>query len=120
MRYAPWIAAASLALMSTASAQTEGDAAKGKVLYTTCVACHGPNGEGNEQLNSPSLIGLQDWYIIRQLNNFKEGIRGGDPRDIYGAQMRPMAMTLPDEQSVADVTAYIVSLNDKPEGGDGP
>ncbi|MDX1569765.1 MAG: c-type cytochrome [Xanthomonadales bacterium] len=99
-------------LMAGAAAHAEGDPAKGKVLYTTCQACHGAKAEGNEQLNAPALTGLQDWYIIRQLKNFKEGIRGSNPEDIYGAQMRPMAMTLPDDQAIEDVTAYILTLGE--------
>ena len=94
------------------AAQAEGNAAKGKTLYTTCAACHGVNAEGNPALNSPALTGLQDWYMVRQLKNFKEGIRGGNPKDTFGAQMRPMAMTLPDEQAMEDVVAYILTLAD--------
>ena len=53
---------------------------------------------------------LQDWYMERQLKHFKEGIRGTDPKDIFGQQMRPMAMTLADDQAILDVIAYIMSL----------
>ncbi len=61
-------------------------------------------------LNSPQLANLQDWYILRQLKNFKEGVRGSHPKDTYGSQMRPMSMTLIDEQAMKDVAAYINSL----------
>ena len=76
----------------------------------TCIACHGADGNGNQALNAPSLIGLQDWYILRQLNNFKGGVRGTHPQDVYGQTMRPMSMILPDEKAMKDVTAYILSL----------
>jgi len=89
---------------------TNGDAAKGKTLYQTCVACHGAAGEGNKALNSPSIKGLPDWYLVRQLQNFKAGVRGAHAKDMYGAQMRPMAGTLADEKAILDVTAYIKSL----------
>ncbi len=92
------------------SATLGGNADKGKALYSTCLACHGMQGEGNESLNAPPLATLQDWYIARQLQNFKAGIRGTDPKDAFGAQMRPMAMVLPDDQAIKDVSAYIVSL----------
>ncbi len=91
-------------------ATLDGDAGKGKALYGTCVACHGAKGEGNEALNAPPLSMLQDWYLVRQLANFKAGIRGADPKDAYGAQMRPMAMILADEQAIKDVSAHIVTL----------
>lgn len=87
-----------------------GDAAKGKGLYVTCTACHGAKGEGNQALNAPKLSTLPSWYLVRQLQNFKAGVRGADPKDTYGAQMRPMSMTLADDQAIKDVVAYIKSL----------
>jgi len=87
-----------------------GDAAKGKALYATCAACHGANGKGNPALKGPNLTLQQDWYVVRQLKNFKEGIRGSDPKDVWGMQMRPMASMLADDQAMKDVAAYIVSL----------
>lgn len=103
--------AISLAAFSMSlSAVAAGDKVKGKTLYTTCMACHGAKAEGNKALNAPKLTGLQGWYLERQLKNFKEGIRGAHPKDVYGAQMRPMAMTLADDKAIEDVVAYIESL----------
>ena len=87
-----------------------GDAQAGKSSYAVCVTCHGANGEGKEALNAPKIAGLPDWYVIRQLNNFKNGIRGVHAKDIYGQQMRPMAMTLANDEAVRNVTAYLASL----------
>ncbi|MDT8399108.1 MAG: c-type cytochrome [Pseudomonadales bacterium] len=98
-----------LAALSS-GAMAAGDAARGKTLYATCGACHGPNGEGMQALNAPALAGQADWYIIRQLQNFKSGIRGTNPKDIFGMQMAPMAMTLPNDQAMEDVAAYIKTL----------
>ena len=92
------------------TALAAGDAAKGKTLYATCLACHGANGEGNKALNAPRLAGQEEWYVARQLKNFKDGIRGADANDIYGQQMRPMAQILADDQAIADVAAYIATL----------
>lgn len=88
-----------------------GDAAKGKALYATCAACHGANGKGNPALKGPNLTLQQDWYTVRQLKNFKEGVRGSDPKDVQGMQMRPMASMLADDQAMKDVAAYITTLN---------
>jgi cytochrome c553 len=87
-----------------------GDPVKGKALFATCGACHGANAEGMEALNAPRLAGQEEWYTIRQLQNFKSGARGSNPKDTYGMQMAPMAQTLPDDQAMADVAAYIKSL----------
>lgn len=91
-------------------AQAEGNVTTGKALFAPCAACHGQTGEGNPALNAPALAGQADWYIVRQLQHFKAGIRGTAPGDTFGMQMRPMAMTLATDQAVADVAAYIASL----------
>ncbi|MBK1878550.1 c-type cytochrome [Pelagicoccus mobilis] len=88
-----------------------GNPETGKALYMTCQACHGADGKGNDLLNAPSLLGQHDWYHVAQLKKFKDGIRGGNPADITGSQMRPMAMTLANDQAVKDVVAYIQTLN---------
>jgi len=98
-------------LKSPASPPTiKGDAAAGKAAYAICASCHGANGEGNKALNAPAIAGQNDWYIVRQLYNFKNGIRGADPKDSYGQQMRPMAMTLPNEAAINNIAAYISTL----------
>ena len=86
-----------------------GDASAGKAAYGTCVACHGANGEGNQALNAPKLGGLQDWYVARQLKNFKTGVRGAHAEDTFGKMMAPMAMAL-DDAAVNNVAAYIATL----------
>ena len=95
---------------TTAAYAADGDAEKGKVLFTVCMACHGEDGEGNAVLNAPATGGQDEWYVIRQLNNFRAGVRGAHADDIFGAQMRPMALTLVDEQAVIDVAAYVATL----------
>ena len=87
-----------------------GDATRGKTLFAPCTACHGPDAAGNPLVHAPPLNHASDWYLLAQLKKFKEGIRGGNPADIEGAQMRPMANTLPDEQAMKDVVAHIVAL----------
>ncbi len=87
-----------------------GDAARGKTLYATCGACHGPKGAGMRSLNAPDLTHMQDWYLRNQLDNFKSGVRGSNPKDAQGALMAPMAKTLVDDQAVSDVIAYILTL----------
>jgi cytochrome c oxidase subunit 2 len=87
-----------------------GDAEAGKALYEPCIACHGPNAEGMPALNSPGLAGQSESYLMRQLWDFKKGNRGAAEGDTIGAQMRPMAMALPDGQAIANLAAYLASL----------
>ena len=87
-----------------------GNVEAGKQLYITCSACHGADGKGIEVMNSPNLTIQQDWYLVRQLQNYKSGLRAYDPTDIYGQQMKPMAMLLPDNIAINDVVAYINTL----------
>lgn len=93
------------------AATVTGDTAAGKTAYAVCAACHGAAGEGNEQLGAPRLAGQSDWYLVRQINNFNKGLRGYDPKDTYGGQMKPMAATLTSEQAIDDVVAYIHTLD---------
>ncbi len=88
-----------------------GDPARGEPLYAVCASCHGVDGSGEQVLGGPSLRHSSDWYLLRQLHNFKSGIRGGNPRDVQGVMMRPFATVLVDEQAMKDVVAYIMTLN---------
>lgn len=87
-----------------------GDAGRGQAAYAVCLACHGADGMGNEQLKAPPIARQGDWYLVAQLEKFKSGQRGAGTGDVTGMQMRGMAATLPDEQAVRDVTAYIRTL----------
>ena len=95
-------------LISTAFA--EGDPVKGQEIYRTCEACHGTNGEGLQATNSPKLAGLHDWYLVGQLQKFRSGLRGSNPKDIFGVQMASVAKNLTSEEAIEDVAAYIVTL----------
>jgi cytochrome c oxidase subunit II len=95
-------------------AQVAGDAEAGKPLFAVCAACHGAQAEGNLAMNAPKLSGQGDWYLRRQLNNFKHGARGAHDKDLYGKQMAPMAATLADDAAVNNVVAYIKTLPDNP------
>ena len=89
-----------------------GDTKNGKAVYNMiCGACHGPGGVGNKALNAPGLVGLNDWYLEKQFLSFKNGERGSHPEDTFGAQMAAMSGTLPSEEALSDVIAYISSQN---------
>jgi cytochrome c oxidase subunit 2 len=75
-----------------------------------CAYCHGADGQGIEAMKAPRAAGINDWYLERQLQNFKTGVRGEHPTDHYGKQMTLMAEILQDDQAVKDVVAYLNTL----------
>jgi cytochrome c553 len=81
----------------------EGDVTRGRSLYVTCESCHGAKGEGNQAIGAPALAARTDWYLVTQLQNYQTGVRDN-------AQMRAIAATLPDQQAIDDVVAYINTL----------
>jgi cytochrome c oxidase subunit 2 len=87
-----------------------GDAERGRQYFQTCSICHGDRGEGRWGTNAPRLAGMSDWYLVRQLENFKGRVRGGHPNDIYGDQMYMMANVLSAPNAINDVVAYINTL----------
>lgn len=92
-----------------------GNVEKGRMQYASCAACHGANGEGIAALGAPSLIGVNDWYLVTQMKNFRDGIRGGSPGDTYGAQMRAASQVFPGDQAINDIVSYISTLRTKQE-----
>lgn len=91
-------------------------AVEGAVLRTgsnyyqsKCGACHGARAEGNPALFAPRLAGLDADYLARQYRNFAAGLRGTEPADRYGRQMRLMATALPGEAELRDVLGFIAA-----------
>jgi cytochrome c oxidase subunit 2 len=108
-RISSWAGAFALAAAAT-QACAAGDPVRGQGLYAVCSTCHGEKGEGLQEMNAPALAGREAWYLARQLENFKSGVRGAHPDDVYGRQMAPMAQILADSQAIDDVVAYLASL----------
>lgn len=95
---------------SAASATIDGDVASGQKHYNICAYCHGKDGMGIQAMNAPRAAGMSDWYMARQIQNFKDDVRGGHLQDYYGKQMGFMGDNLHDEQAINDVIAYINTL----------
>lgn len=87
-----------------------GDAVMGRAHYAVCMGCHGLKGEGNPALRAPAHKPLEDWYALEQLKKFKDGRRGVHPEDVWGKTMVPILATLPNEEAMRDVIAYMRSL----------
>ncbi len=93
-----------------APATVTGNATKGQSIFVTCKSCHGLAGQGIWSMNAPRLSGTNDWYLARQLEHYKTGIRGAHPADLYGKQMNLMSGVLRSDQAIKDVVAYINTL----------
>jgi len=102
---------AALPRVAPAPTVAGGDAARGQALYAPCMACHGPDGAGIQLVDGAPLRAASDWYLLKQLANFRAGIRGSDPADPAAMRMRPMSLVLTDEQAMRDVVAYITTLS---------
>ena len=95
-------------------ARPAADPVAGQAAYAICAACHGPDGQGMQALNAPKLTGQEPWYLRRQIQYFKNGVRGTAEGDIFGATMAPMMVTVPDDQAIDNIVAYIQTLPSAP------
>lgn len=92
----------------------QGDAERGYHLYyENCMACHRFNGHGEVVFQSASLNGLQDWYLLDQLNKFEKGIRGYHPSDASGDKMREAVGYIGSNQDKIDILALLSKLAKK-------
>jgi cytochrome c553 len=87
-----------------------GNPQEGMLLFATCRTCHGNAAQGNQQMRAPALANSDDWYLYRQLMNFKKNVRGYLKEDTLGMQMAATAKTLNDSMAVSDLVAYIKTL----------
>jgi cytochrome c oxidase subunit 2 len=110
--YDKWIAAQPT--FAQLASKAPADMSAGQASYAVCAGCHGAQGEGNQAVNAPRLAGHGEWYVKRQLANYKSGMRGAHDKDPQGKIMAQMAATLPDVAAVENVSAYIAKLPDKP------
>lgn len=86
-------------------------AEKSQIIYERlCAQCHAQNGGGNPSIAAPAIAGMQDWYVERQLQHFREGIRGTHPLDVAGTRMAPMARFLRTQEDLSAVAKYVAAL----------
>lgn len=94
-------------LCSATSLAADGDVGVAAAMDDRyCTTCHGVEGIGNIAIEAPRLAGMEAWYLKRQLENFRAGIRGTHRDDAQGIAMRPMAAKLSDE-SIASIVDWI-------------
>ncbi len=74
-----------------------------------CVVCHGVELRGNPAVDAPNLSGLPAWYLERQMQGFRQGLRGSHAADVNGMEMRPQAAVLNDEE-LARAVSFAASV----------
>lgn len=90
----------------------KGDIERGKNLYATCTACHGSAAEGNAKLRAPALNRFSQTYLQHQLNNYKNGIRGGSGSSADDQAMRALVQSIsPKTTQIEDIVAHIASIS---------
>ena len=87
-----------------------GEAVDPEALYEVCAFCHGPEGQGSERLDAPSLAGMEAWYVERQLHNFRNGVRGMHPEDLTGLQMSIVSGMARNDATIRALAAYIAAM----------
>lgn len=106
--------ACGLAIQEAHGADPDARTRRGAALYAACSECHGAQGEGLETKQTPRLAGREDWFIRKQLQEFRQRERGKDdsketgflPPEPRTQFMHPVA----DKLSRADTRALIEYL----------
>ena len=95
------VIAATCALLGSATAAlAAGDAAAGKTKSVTCAACH--NADGNSaNPQYPKLAGQGADYLLKQLQDYKSGVRANP---IMAGMVAPLS-----PQDMEDLSAYFAS-----------
>jgi cytochrome c553 len=83
---------------AAAATPIKGDAEAGAAKAATCLACHGPNGNGSINPEWPAIAGQNATYIAEQIALIKDGKRPNP-------QMWPIVQGL-TAQDMADLAAY--------------
>jgi cytochrome c553 len=88
-----------------------GSVQRGQMLATTggnktltCATCHGPDLKGVSPI--PGITGRSPSYLIRQLYDFRAGVRAG----AGSARMRPVVEKLATDDMIS-LAAYVASLS---------
>lgn len=81
----------------------------GRAAYASCVQCHGADADGKPEVGAPSLLFQDSSYLVRQLQNYRDGKRGAEGSPAFAQQMATQARGLTDEE-IERVVAHIASL----------
>jgi cytochrome c553 len=90
------------------------DVANGLAIFRECAACHKPEGWGSTMGSVPQIAGQQRNVVIKQLADFRAGNRDSALMIPYAS-----AESIGGAQAVADVAAYISTLEISVANGQG-
>jgi cytochrome subunit of sulfide dehydrogenase len=90
-----------LSVSAVAQSNAQRDALYVKSLAATCANCHGTDGKAAEGSSAVSLAGLQQDYIVAQMQAFKSGARSA-------TIMHQLSKGYSDAQ-VAQIAAYFAA-----------
>ncbi len=85
----------------------------GPLFVGACSPCHAPNGGGYQSEFSPKISGQEDWYLSRQLMNFRNDLRGDHDSERWAKQMNFHIKDFSPTQLQSFVD-YIGTLEDTP------
>ena len=77
--------------------------------YSYCTVCHGAQGNGNAAIHAPKIAGIESWYLKRQLEHFRGGLRGTQPADVPGGEMQPVGAAL-DDEAIEKIAVFVGSF----------
>lgn len=97
-----WAALGALALMiAFPSAATAGNPAAGKEKTRACVTCHGVDGMSRVP-NAPNLAGQNEWYLAKQLSDYRAGKRTHQVMSIVAKDL--------SDADIDDLAAWYASI----------
>lgn len=82
----------------------------GEQIFTSCLLCHSTR----EMQRGPIIDGLPAWYVEVQLRNFRDGIRGRNPKNKSALLMGAGESIVHDEEEIKRVAQHIASLPPQP------
>jgi cytochrome c553 len=90
------------------------DAEQGRELFLQCVSCHGSDGAGQENGNTPRIAGQHYEVLAKQLVDFRHGKRWDFRMESFADKHH-----LETAQDVANVAAYVHALDPGEVAGTG-
>ena len=100
---------------STTASTLNADLTNGLEIYRECAACHMPEGWGMSSGIVPNLAGQHGSVVIKQLADIRAGYRKNQVMAPYAS-----VESIGGAQAVADVAAYIDTLEMTTDNGKGP